>query len=62
MVGILLAEEHGTAGAAIRDVIESLAGVELAWDVHETQEALRLISRCIRTRPLFALPNECNNF
>ena len=43
MVGIILAEEHGAAGAAIREVMESLAGVALAWDLHETQEALGLI-------------------
>ena len=43
MVRTLLAEEHGTAGSALRDLIESLAGVALAWDVHESQETVRPI-------------------
>jgi DNA-binding NarL/FixJ family response regulator len=45
MVRVLLVDGNGPAGAAIRDVIESMADLDLAWDVHEIPEVLRLLER-----------------
>lgn len=44
-VEVLLAEGTGPADAAIRDVIKADTGLTLAWDVHETAEAVRLIDQ-----------------
>ena len=35
-------KENGPVGAAIRDVIESIVDLDLAWDMHETSQVLRL--------------------
>jgi DNA-binding NarL/FixJ family response regulator len=51
-VKVLLAEANGPAGAAIRDVIKSIVGVDLVWDARETSEALRFIGE---THPDVAL-------
>ena len=35
-------KENGPVGATIRDVIESIVDLDLAWDMHETSQVLRL--------------------
>ena len=51
-IQLLLAERNGVADTAIRDVIESLDDVDLAWDVHDSSEVLDLIEK---THPDVAL-------
>ena len=36
----LLAEDNGPAGTAIRDVIESVADVDLAWDAPQREDGV----------------------
>lgn len=45
MLNLLLVAEDGAAGAAMRDVIESLAEVDVPWDVREISEVLRLTAQ-----------------
>jgi DNA-binding NarL/FixJ family response regulator len=44
-VRVLLAGGNGAAGAAMRDVVKSLANIDFAWDVHDASEALRLVEQ-----------------
>lgn len=54
MPSLLLVAEQGVADAAMRDVIASIEGVNLAWDVQDIPEALRLIEQAHPDAALFS--------
>lgn len=54
MSSLLLVAQQGAADAAMRDVIASIEGVNLAWDVQEIAEALRLIEETHPDAALFS--------